>query len=58
MCAGWGDCAAKGAPATSAQAEGLGSGGTILGSGTKIAAEVDEIVDRVVDSQEALNLPG
>lgn len=36
----------------------LGSGDTILGSGVMIAAEVDEVIDQVVDGQEALNLPG
>ena len=52
------DYAANGAPATSAQAgEGLGVGDTVVGGGKVIATEMEEVVDRVVDVQEALGWP-
>ena len=38
--------------------ERLGSGGSILGGGAVIAAEVEEIVDPVVSREEALSLAG
>src|SRR3954470_9669676 len=36
--------------------KGLGSGGSILGGGAVIAAEVEEIVDLIVSGEEALGL--
>src|SRR4051812_20654110 len=36
--------------------EGLGSGGSILGGGAVIAAEVEQVVDLVVGGEEALGL--
>src|SRR3954453_8754598 len=38
--------------------EGLGSGGSILGGGAVIAAEVEQVVDLVVSGEEALSLAG
>ena len=38
--------------------EGLGPGGSILDSGEVIAAEVEEVVDRIVGGEEALGLTG
>ena len=38
--------------------EGLGSGGSILGGGAVIAAEVEEVVDLIVSREEALGLTG
>src|SRR4051794_13672034 len=38
--------------------EGLGSGGSILGGGAVIAAEVEQVVDLVVSGEEALGLAG
>ena len=38
--------------------EGLGSGGSILGGGAVIAAEVEEIGNLIVCGEEALNLTG
>src|SRR4051794_3845786 len=38
--------------------EGLGPGGSILGGGAVIAAEMEEIVDPVMGGEEALGLTG
>ena len=38
--------------------EGLGPGGSILGGGEVIAAEVKEVVDLIVDGEETLGLSG
>jgi len=38
--------------------EGLGSGGAILDGGAVIAAEVEQVVDRIVGGEEALSLAG
>ena len=38
--------------------EGLGPGGSILGGGAVIAAEVEEVVDLIVSGEEALGLAG
>ena len=38
--------------------KGLGPGGSILGGGHLMAAEVEEVVDPVVGGQEALCLAG
>src|SRR3954469_20313272 len=38
--------------------EGLGSGGSILGGGAVIAAEVEQVVDLIVSGEEALSLAG
>ena len=38
--------------------EGLGSGGSIPGSGDVVAAEVEEVGNLIVSGEEALNLTG
>src|SRR4051812_31171171 len=38
--------------------EGLGPGGSVLGGGAVIAAEVEQVIDLVVSGEEALSLAG
>ncbi len=38
--------------------EGLGPGGSILDGGEVIAAEVKQVIDRIVSAEEALGLTG
>src|SRR3954447_2552771 len=38
--------------------EGLGPGGSVLGGGAVIAAEVEQVVDLIVSGEEALSLAG